>query len=401
MKTKKLVVFGMSLFFVTLGAAACHPGAEDCDSTQVTLYVRSPFGFAGSDEGNVALPPASATPSPSPTTIQLPYPTIQDALDDAEKGGYCHAYVKVAAGTYTGDVTLSLPTDITGDSKDTTFVKGRISAKNLDLNLNSLTVTGVAGVGVHVNYARFNGYQLNVQGITAVSGDATSGRGIWIENATATLDAVTFTRNSGQSLVVEGPSASLKAIGLGITGNSYNPAGLNDTFHLLPAFLIDKQAQADITLLQMTSNPGVGVSVAGGAQAYFSNIDVSQTPAVDSVVGVGFAVTENSVAELHQFEFDHADGFGAFLDGGFVTGYDGKIDNNGYSYALNGNDFPAGYSVGGCLRKSNVVISGNTHDAPLQEGDLPVPNTPLCAPDQPCPTPTPPPVVPCKSVDRL
>jgi hypothetical protein len=91
--------------------------------------------------------------SPDGSTTR-PFPTIADALARAEELGYEGVEVVVSRGTYTGDLNITRPTKITGESKTGTKIVGSIinnSPYGLMLDTLSIsgpsTTDGVAGRG--------------------------------------------------------------------------------------------------------------------------------------------------------------------------------------------------------------------------------------------------------------
>ena len=143
--------------------------------------------------------------------------------------------------------------------------------------------------------------------------------------------------------------SQFKGLGISVVNNLANPLAFQDLNHLLPAVLIDHQAWADISLLQITNNAGVGQGAYHGARVSLSFVQVTQTGPYENVLGHAFTTAESATTELHHFEFDHSRGMGVFLVGGFVTGFDGKIDNKGYPFALDGGAYPEGYNAVACL----------------------------------------------------
>ena len=89
--------------------------------------------------------------SNSDGSLSHPFPTIAEALVRAEELNYEGIEIIVSRGTYTGDLIITRPTKITGESRTDTIIVGSIINHSIySLSVNSLSINGPKAVAGEV-----------------------------------------------------------------------------------------------------------------------------------------------------------------------------------------------------------------------------------------------------------
>jgi hypothetical protein len=211
---------------VATGTAAPEPvwpsnniirlAAVDLDDSQTTLDLSADIDdrrvFVTVGTGSVG---SGSWPADNQAMInQVPYSTIQDALDAAIDGDT----IKIGAGTFTESLTIETPnvslvgTGPLGSTKITSADFATISVVADNVKLSDLDIectgTGVLGVGVAMNTASIT---TRIERCRAVqTGNATVGYGYYVTQGTAHLiDCIgtSDTANLGYGLFVSGGSS--------------------------------------------------------------------------------------------------------------------------------------------------------------------------------------------------
>ncbi|MCK4828128.1 hypothetical protein KA005_71020, partial [bacterium] len=120
-----------------------YPGVitqkKDYMELESSIFLRPPlvtyYVSAGADEGGNG-------------TREHPFRTIGHALDNAENFKAMEVQIYLSDGTYSGDLLITRPTNITGEGEDTD-IQGRISNSNFKLILKRLKISYATNRAIH------------------------------------------------------------------------------------------------------------------------------------------------------------------------------------------------------------------------------------------------------------
>lgn len=230
-----------------------------------------------------AVPPAQAQATevwvcPTGSCQGTPgYTTIQAAIDAVSAGGTVH----VAAGTYTGSLTIAKALALDGAGASACEVRGRLDVTAAGVTVRGLKFTGPAGSGDGhiVRLSGANNAVLEDCTLASLSNYA-NGYGLRVANTTGA---------TCRRLAISGISGSTMAAGVlleaGANGNTFEALTISSlsssggsAYGVRWASAVSGNTFSGLTVTNLTAASGQqasGVSAIGGSGHLFSTVDVS------------------------------------------------------------------------------------------------------------------------------
>jgi hypothetical protein len=251
-----------------------------------------------------------------------PFPTIKEALDQAESLDSCGVLLNVQPGTYSGDLNITRHTQIHGEGMPSQIeIQGLISNRGpyvlqifnvkiignpliqptgilvdhpcADVALGNVIVQGVYGYGIRQDGGSLIGTNLEIRDTKATPQYLTHGTGMYLScGVQAKLVWVKLTNNQSTGLQVVGAGTNVEIHDLRVEGTSMHPSYLataetefNDPgYGLVTSFApilgtggvhIRNEAFLWVTGFDILDNISSGINVAYGASARFEYGTVS------------------------------------------------------------------------------------------------------------------------------
>ncbi len=288
--------------------------AHDQKPEEISLEASLPRATEVDTENSVTFYVQYNAPSGGDGSKDAPFSRVDAALAAAEDASACCLVIKVANGMNLGDLTITRPTVIEGESQTQTILRGSvINPSGWNFELRNLQIRSADNIGFLQSGGTLKLENVIVWATRLADSDCySSGRGIILNGGVqANLKSVTITRNQGQGLLAEGQGTLLRADGLKLENNKVNPnlaASLSVGGYSFDvgALEVRNDAKALIENFHIYNNEFVSIFVHHGAQAHLRDGKIERTTSVNSMAGNNVVALNNAVVELQSLSSSQA-----------------------------------------------------------------------------------------------
>lgn len=313
---------------------------------------------------------------------ETPFRTIAAALAAAEEAGACAVEIRLARGTYSGDIAINRNTRIIGEETRRTIVRGSIVDEGgHDLELRGLTVAaspapggvvvracpanvelssvlidGATRHGVRQDGGALRMFAVQVRGTIAQSDDVYAGSGVRLTGGTRAVIGLSTIDGSGSvGLSVSDAQTRVYVAASLISNNRSNPSFDDRIPPALPGYGGAEVREGALLLMQFTTLRGneiLGLSAQSGGRVHFRYGSIAETTS-RRIAGAGIFGGVNVLSKtdgvVHTTEFvsTRSENIGYRVSSGFATAFWGIISHNPIGLGFGGGPPPSdpGYTL--------------------------------------------------------